>query len=195
MMTKDYIKGLLAGTSAVAEALKFAIEENEDEKKPLLSSPAKLDFEHLIATDKQFIFLKYGNDFVWYEAAAKLTDFLDEDPSGEIESLDDVFQIFKDGQPLVVIIHHDKQGQKVQEINSFWLEDSDIRNDAILFNYDRAFKKLMAANYPKPHSRNCILRKPVGPKDTNPQYVFGTIDDPIFVDAETGDVSDTNPAF
>jgi hypothetical protein len=40
-----------------------------------------------------------------------------------------------------------------------------------------------------------ILRLPVGPKDCNPQWVFGDIGDVLFIDAITGEIRDYDPAF
>jgi hypothetical protein len=53
----------------------------------------------------------------------------------------------------------------------------------------------MAANAPKPHSRQVVLRKEVGPNSINPQYIFGNFQAQLYVDAVTGDVKTKNPAF
>ena len=53
----------------------------------------------------------------------------------------------------------------------------------------------MEANIVKPHSKVCVLRKAVGPKEANVQYIFGNEDGAVFVDAVTGDVTDVDPFF
>jgi hypothetical protein len=75
------------------------------------------------------------------------------------------------------------------------MEDERLNSSAINICYSKAFDMAMQSNYPKPHSKNCILRKPVGAKDCNPQWVFGNEESQIWVDATTGEVRDSNPAF
>lgn len=54
----------------------------------------------------------------------------------------------------------------------------------------------MASNFPKPHSRNCVLRREIGPiPDVNPQYIFGNTKSQLYVDAVTGSVTNHTPAF
>ena len=55
---------------------------------------------------------------------------------------------------------------------------------------------LMAAVCTSCNGCNFItLRLPVGPVDCHPQWVVGGVYDPLFIDALTGAVSDSNPAF
>ena len=70
-----------------------------------------------------------------------------------------------------------------------------MNNEAIKVSFKEAYNKIMATNYPKPHSRHVVLRKEIGPQDANPQYIFGNSQAQIYVDAVTGDVTDKNPAF
>lgn len=70
-----------------------------------------------------------------------------------------------------------------------------MNEEVINISYKEAYEKMMEANYPKPHSKHCVLRKEVGPYDCNPQYIFGNIEAQIYVDAVTGAVSDQSPAF
>ena len=53
----------------------------------------------------------------------------------------------------------------------------------------------MEVNLPKPHSKHVVLRKQIGPKACNPQWIFGNITSQIYVDAVTGEVNSKNPAF
>ena len=91
--------------------------------------------------------------------------------------------------------NHDSEGNKIDVKDGFWIEDCVLNNEVIKVSYQEAFEKMMATNMPKPHSRHCVLRKEVGPKDANPQYIFGNTRAQIYVDATTGKVSDKNPVF
>ena len=61
--------------------------------------------------------------------------------------------------------------------------------------FNEVLEKINEVNMPKPHSKQCVLRKQVGPVAANPQYIFGNVKSQIYVDAINGKVSDENPAF
>ena len=67
--------------------------------------------------------------------------------------------------------------------------------EPIKITFAEALEKLNQVNFPKPHSRYCVLRKEVGPKDANVQYIFGNSKAQLYVDAVTGEVTDLNPVF
>ena len=54
---------------------------------------------------------------------------------------------------------------------------------------------MMQANAPKPHSKNAILRNPIGPIAINAQWVFGNVREQLWCDAVTGEIRNSNPAF
>lgn len=154
-----------------------------------------LNLENAIAKDKEYMYLNYDSSFVWYESSILMQDFLDQDPSGKILGISNVFQASVEGQPRVVTIVHSAKGDSVIVKHDFWIEDLDMMNDTIKLTYKEAFDKAMQSNCIKPHSQYCVLRKELGPKDINPQYIFGNSQAQIYIDAITGDVSDTDPAF
>ena len=88
-----------------------------------------------------------------------------------------------------------KDATTYEDKKGFWVEDYPLIGDSIKLTYKDAFKRVMETNSPKPHTKNCVLRKPVGPVECNPQYVFGNIHVQLWVDAVTGDVNNSNPAF
>lgn len=133
--------------------------------------------------------------FVWYESQITLCGYLDEGKPAEVKSVSNVFQYVADGQPHVAIFTHTAEGCDTIRKDDFWIEDCAMTPDEVMITFEEAYEWLMKANLPKPHSRNCILREPVGPYSCNPQYVFGNIHDCVFVDAATGDVNSENPAF
>lgn len=160
----------------------------------------ELNPEHLIVMDKQDMYLNYSNNYRWYETCLKLKDFLDQENDGSLEEVVNVFQaIVEEGNGFDTRVHkfqHFNDGQYMHDsISGFWVEDFPLNDEAIKLSFKEAYEKLMATNCPKPHSRYVTLRKQVGPVDCNPQYIFGNLKTQVYVDAVTGKVSETNPAF
>ena len=160
---------------------------------------AKLNVENTISTDRQYMYLNYGDDYRWYETCVLLKNFLDEDCDGTIEEISSVFQVVTqidstsfDTQ--VIMTNHTLDGSQTDVKEGFWVEDYPINNDSII-SFKEAFDKLMATNCVKPHSRHCVLRKEVGRYDANPQYIFGNTKAQVYIDAVNGNVNEKNPAF
>lgn len=163
---------------------------------------AALNVEHVIATDKQAMFTQFNKDYRYFESQITLKNFMDgENASAEVAEINNVFQVVditenqKSADVHVVMFNHVGDKTEKTVINSFWMEDYPLNDEAIKVTFEQAFDKMMKANIVKPHSRKCTLRKEVGPKDANPQYVFGNSHAQVYVDAVTGAVSGKNPAF
>ena len=89
-----------------------------------------------------------------------------------------------------------KQGTQIPwPINDVWIEDADMSDQPIKLSAEDALKRLKEYNGTLPKSYFLTLRLPVGPKDCNPQWTFGDEYDVVFIDAVTGEVRDSNPAF
>lgn len=168
-----------------------------DNKQEDLVEPVEIIAEDAISMDKEYMLLTYGDEYVWYETDIKLKNYLDEECDGVIESLANVFQInYSDKDSEVVTITHTSDGETYTDVKQgFWVEDFILKSDEIALTYKEAFEKVNEVNSPKPHTKNCFLRKPVGPKECNPQWCFGNINSQLWVDAVTGEVKDSNPAF
>ena len=160
--------------------------------------------ENMISVDRQDMFVNYGENYRWYETSVVLNNYLDEENDGSFTSVSNIFQAVveadtKDGHysadTYVITYIHTGGTLDKQIVEGFWIEDCVLNEEVIKLSYRDAYKKVMAVNLPKPHSRHAILRKPVGPKECNPQWVFGNIHSTIWVDAVTGEVSEENPAF
>lgn len=163
---------------------------------------AALNVEHVVATDKQTMYTQFNKDYRYFETQITLKNFMDgENASAEVAEINNVFQVVdftedqKSADVHVVMINHAGDKTETTVINSFWMEDYPLNDEAIKVTFEQAFDKMMKANIVKPHSRKCTLRKEVGPKDANPQYIFGNSRAQVYVDAVTGDVSAINPAF
>lgn len=168
--------------------------DNQD-VKPAIDAPVKIDVENAISADREYMFLNYGEGYFWYETQITLDEYLDELCCGSVASVTNVFQVASSDNPIVVIFTHERDGSTSKYIHSFWIEDNKLNDEPIKITYYEAFERLMEANCPKPHSKCCTLREEIGPYACNPQYIFGNIDSTVYVDAVTGEVRTYSPAF
>jgi hypothetical protein len=173
--------------------------------EPTLNDNEKLggiQVENIIKTDFETMLAKYGDaDFRWYECDILLNDFLDEENDGTIAELVNIYQtvINKDSTSFdtqVYKVQHFPNGKVFTDsIRGFWIENYPIHLDELKVTYDSAYALVMAVNLPKPHSQHVTLRNPIGPKGINPQWIFGNTHSQIWVDATTGEIHESNPAF
>lgn len=160
-----------------------------------------LNVEHIIAMDRQAMYVNHGDNYRWFECCMKLNNFLDEENDGSLVEIVNVFQTViarseHSFDTKVYKYQHFADGTYANDsVDGFWIEDQPMNDDAIKITFQEAYNNLMATNMPKPHSRYVTLRKQVGPLDANPQYIFGNLRETVFVDAVTGEVRDYNPAF
>lgn len=157
-----------------------------------------LTVENTVSMDKEQMFLKYSEDYRYFETTAILDNYLDADTTHAFVSAESVFQALYEKEQStdtkVVIFTHELDGTSVQEYeHSFWFDDNPLNDEEIKLTFADAVERALEANCPKPHTRYVVLRKQVGPVAANPQYIFGKAK--LYVDAVTGNVSETNPAF
>lgn len=195
--------------AAVAAMLVFSACEKEKKDKSVVTTEttavaatAGLVVENTISTDKQYMFNKYGKDYRFFESQIVLKDYLNKENDGTIETITNVFQVVdvaedqKSADVFVVMITHKASGETIYDVkDGFWIEDEVLNDEAITVKFTQAYANLMATNFPKPYSKHVVLRKEVGPKEANAQFIFGNTRLCYFVDAVTGAVSDKNPAF
>jgi len=116
-----------------------------------------------------------------------------------VVSVRDVFYYWDNqlGPQVQYITSHVKYGVQIPwPICDVWIEDSDMSDKPIKLDAVHALMKLKEWNGTIPKDCNfIILRLPVGPKDCNPQWVFGDVYDVLFIDAVTGEIRDYDPAF
>ena len=156
--------------------------------------------ENTISADRQTMYLDNGENYRWYETGVVLKDWLDEENDGAIEMVVNVFQVVEqfDSTSFDTIVYkyqHTVEGTTSDSVHGFWVEDYPLNEEIIKVTFKEAYDKVMSVNLPKPHSRQVVLRKEIGPKDCNPQWIFGNSRAQIYVDAVTGEVSKDNPAF
>ena len=154
--------------------------------------------ENTISSDKQFMSDNYG-EYRFYESCITLKNYLDSDTVMEIATVVNIFQIEEEKKEMkgydtkVIKFTHTPTVSAIEEIKGFWVEDFPL--DSVTVTFNEALEKINEVNMPKPHSKQCVLRKQVGPVAANPQYIFGNVKSQIYVDAINGKVSDENPAF
>ena len=175
---------------------------SSDNQKPV--EPAivvdTLTVENTVSTDRQAMYLNHGEDYRWFETGVVLKDFLDEENDGTIEMVVNVFQVIEaydstSFDTFVFKYQHTLEGDAQDSVHGFWVEDYPLNEEAVVVTFKEAYEKVMEANLPKPHTRQVVLRKQVGPVAANPQWIFGNLKSQIYVDAVTGKVSDKNPVF
>ena len=160
-----------------------------------------IDIDHAIAVDRQAMYLKFKDDYRWYETDILLPEFLNSenvtsDPVMVVNIFQSVVERGTGFDTYVWKFQHLADGSVLTDsIQGFWIENQALNDEVIKLKYTEAFDRMMAANYPKPHSKHVTLRNPVGPVAINTQWIFGNIHEQIWVDAVTGECKNSNPAF
>lgn len=183
-------------------ALTFVLASCNGEKKEQKVEQPKAEtlvVENTISTDREFMFLNYGGDYRWFETCILMENYMDEETNGNVSGVTSVFQVITETETgydtHVIMTVYTLDTSTVEVKHAFWVEDSPLNDENIKLTFAQAFEKAMEANCVKPHSKHCVLRKEVGPKDANAQYIFGNSRGQIYVDAVTGDVTEYNPVF
>ena len=158
--------------------------------------------ENIIAKDRQAMYnLANGADYRFFESSIKLCENLDsEDCDGKIMSVTNVFQQVIEKEKgydtkVLMFITTGKGTQVNIYDNAFYIENYPLNDEQMQITFEKAFELMMKANVVKPKSKNCVLRKPIGPTPCNAQYIFGNRRQQVYVDAVTGEVRTKNPAF
>lgn len=164
-----------------------------------------LNVTELVKADKDQMSKLVMGEYKWFETQVVMKDYLDTDASdGTVIEVTNVFECIipdttatdsahKSYDVKVYLFNHTLTGDEMTEVHDWWMGDNPISE--ITLNFEDAYKAVMAANYPKPHSRNCTLRNAVGPKKADPQWIFGNPRAQLYVNAMDGKVSDKDPVY
>lgn len=164
-------------------------------------STVTLNVEHAIAMDRQTMYLKFKDNYRWYETEILLPYFLDSDSatSNPVMIVNILQSVVEEGNGFdtwVWKFQHFPDGTVLKDsIQGFWIENYSLNEEVLTVKYTEAYDKMMAVNYKKPHSKHVTLRNPIGPVAVNAQWIFGNIKEQIWVDAVTGECKNSNPAF
>ena len=202
-MKKGFILTFLMGMLVLFTSCNGCKNTNQDE--PVLADSIKpnielADITHMISTDRQQMYAQVAEDYRWYETCVEFNNFLDEESDTTIHAVVNIFQAITNvddhsADVTVYAFTHLADTMSVYPKQGFWVEDYPLNDEAIKLTWQDAYNRMMETNAPKPHSKQACLRKPVGPLYCNPQYVFGNIHTQLWVDAVTGEVKNSNPAF
>lgn len=160
-----------------------------------------LNVEQAISMDRQAMYLAHGGDYRWYETEILLPEFMDsDDATSDPVMIVNVFQtVVERGNGFDTWVHkyqHFNDGTVLNDsVQGFWIENYPMEDKAIKVKYTEAWDKVMAVNFPKPHSKHVTLRNPIGPVEINTQWIFGNVHEQIWIDAVTGEAKNSNPAF
>ena len=156
---------------------------------------------HIQATHRQIMFSTLGvKEYQWRNSKIVFNDSITAETIDDLHVTDviDVFYYWdNDKGPQTQFINTNvmKGTQIPYPVADIWIEDADLSEASIKLTAEQALIRLKEVNYPIPPANGLSLRLPVGPKDCNPQYVIGTVYDVLFIDAMTGEVRNSNPAF
>jgi len=159
-MKKSFILTFLMGLVMSFMSCTGCNSSKEDIKfQDSVVTTAVLDVEHSIALDRQAMYVNYKDDYRWYETEILLPEFMDSDSAtSNPEMIVNILQsVVEEGNGADVWVHkfqHFKNGEIVHDsIQGFWIENYALNDEVIKFKYTEAWDRMMAANYPKPHSR------------------------------------------
>ena len=140
--------------------------------------------------------------YKWFETRVEYDNFFDADTTLTVSWVESLFQVAVEDPLGIKTFVYDfvhKPGVEndtiPEPIEGFILDDEPLNDELITLTFSEALACLNAANLPKPHSTKVVLRKAVGPKLANVQYIFGNTEEQVFVDAVTGDVTDHDPVI
>lgn len=154
--------------------------------------------EHIIAVQRQTMFgLAGGKEYCWYETRFTFNDSLKSESLDALALMEitSTFQTFGPELCYTITTNAAKGTLIPAPVPGLWIEDFDLSGERIELGILDVLNRLQEWNGILPSAVSVVLRKPVGPKECNAQYVIGNPYDVIFVDAVTGDITDWNPAF
>ncbi len=139
--------------------------------------------------------------YKWFETRVEYDNFFDADTTLTFTKAESLFQVaVEDSLGVKTFVYDfthypDVEDADLKQIEGFILDDMPLNDEQIVLTFSEALERLYEANLPKPHSTKVVLRKALGPKVANAQYIFGNTEEQVFVDAVTGDVTDKNPVY
>ena len=152
--------------------------------------------EHIIALHRQTMNeITGGKPYAWYEAKFTLADTLKQETllDATVVEVTDVFQTVNPTLCYFLTTNAVKGTLIPAPTPGLWIEDFDLSDCEVKLTIKDALARLAEVNMPIPDVTSVVLRKPVGPKPCNAQYVAGTAVRAVWVDAVTGNVTDMCP--
>lgn len=154
--------------------------------------------EYIIALHRQTMnVLADGDNYAWYETKFTFADSLKQETLADavVKEVTDVFQTFHPEQCYTITTNAARGTMIPAPTPGLWIEDFDLGYSDVKLSIADVLMRLAQVNMPLPPSVSIILRKPVGPVQCNAQYVMGNPFETVWVDAVTGDVTNSCPAY
>lgn len=172
---------------------------NRNSNVPETPEYLETSVEEAIIADHGYMDKHYKN-YSWFETSMTLKEYLDcNSTSDKVVKVTSIFQVITavgDGfDTKVILCETTPSSHNVTDKDAFWVGDTAMNHNQTFITLSEAYLSLMKSNYPKPHSKQVVLREELGPVRCNPQYIFGNITSHLYVDAVTGEVNIENPAF
>lgn len=213
-MKKNIILGaLLAIAVAATTSCNSCKQQSKEADEPRTEAEVYHDYDgvvqdftagtaHIQALHRQTMFSLLGNDeYEWRNTRVLFNEPLTDENIDfiHITDVNDVFYYWdKVKGPMVQYINTNVlDGTQIPfPINDVWIEDDNLEDKPVKLSCEDALQRIKEWNGILPEDCNFMtLRLPIGPVDCNPQWVFGDVYNVIFIDALTGEISETNPAF
>ena len=156
---------------------------------------------HIQALHRLTMFkLANGETYEWRNSQVYFNDTIRKDNIDDLHITDiiDVFFYWNASGPWVQYINTNVTKGTIipKPIQDVWIEDDELDNCEIKLSAEDALQRLKEWNGEIPSNYKCmVLRRPVGVRNCNAQWVLGTFGNPLFIDAVTGDITDWCPAF
>lgn len=164
--------------------------------------------ENCISTDREALFVRtaHGDVLHWMQTGVVFSKFLtDEDASeAEVVEVTDGFQTETKTErgyktKVTLITTGTEATDSLVMDGSFWFDNYPLDDKEINLSFKEAVEKALEANCPKPQTKCCVLRSPVGSVHVDDAYYIfydgseaGVF---IFVNARTGEVTTESPAY
>lgn len=211
-MKKNLFLGLLLAIACImTTGCSSCKSENKNQEETETAVEAlEIVPENVIGADREVMYFRTpeGYTLKWMETFATMTSFLTEDSAAEATFMEvsNGFQTqwpSEDGKGIytkvTLITTNTMITDSIVMDGSFYLDNSPLNDKEIVVTFAQARDLALQANCPKPQTRICVLRCPVGPvRVEDAYYIFGDGDNDtpmIFVNARTGEVYTKNPAF
>jgi len=205
LLMMSLIFSLALGLSSCNGCQSGTVQTQKDSTEVVLkdstAATVALNVEQTISLDRQAMYVNHGGDYRWYETDILLPTFMDsDDATSDPVMVVNIFQTVVEREngfdTWVYKYQHFNDGTVLTDsVAGFWVENYPLEDKVLKLKYTEAWDRMMAVNFPKVHSKHVTLRNPIGPVAVNTQWIFGNIKEQIWVDAVTGNCTNSNPAF
>ena len=184
--------------------------KSENKKQGKEAKELALTPETAISTDKEAMYLRTSENHTlkWMQTGATLTAFLTDEGVADATFMEvtNGFQTqwpSEDGKGMytkvTLITTNTMVTDSIVSNGAFYFDNIPLNDKEINITFKQAIERILQANCPKPMTRVIVLRSPLGPVSIEDAYYIAVDcydeDIAVFVNARTGEVSTSNPAW